>query len=199
MEKIVSVVACNSLKSPAGEISRLAAYRVVEIERPESTFLLGLPGLDAEKEKNVYAVRHFPQVAIEGCDKLCATKVLEFWDVKHIKTLSVAEIIHKARLNPEEITVAPPNRMCMEAVKRVAYSAALAVDGYISNYPAPGTDHLGTDNYICSPCGWIYDRRTGDPNYGVAAGTGFDALPDGWCCPICAVGADNFEPVEHRE
>ncbi|MCP4630013.1 MAG: hypothetical protein GY850_41870 [bacterium] len=197
MKKIVSVVACNALKLKTGEISRLAAYRVVEVERPESTFLLGLPGLDAEKNKNVYAVRHFPQVAIEGCDKRCATRVLQFWNVRHIKTLTVPEILDNARLNLEEITISPPNATCHEAIKRVAISAATAIDVFIADGPAAGTDHPSADAYICGACGWIYKPLEGDPDFGVVPGTAFNDLPDAWICAVCAVPADNFEPVDH--
>lgn len=195
MKKIVSVVACNSLKMPAGEISRLAAYRVVEIERPRSTFLLGLPGLDAEKEKNVYAVRHYPQVAIEGCDKRCATRILEFWNVKHIKTLTVPKILNTNKINLKEVSVWPPNRICMKAVKRVSSSAASFVDGFLDDYPVAGTDHRLVNKYICSACGWVYDIQQGDPDFGVAPGVCFDNLPEDWNCPVCAVPADNFEPA----
>jgi rubredoxin/uncharacterized metal-binding protein len=199
MKKIVSVVACNALQLSTGEISRLAAYRVVEVERPESTFLLGLPGLDAEKDKNVYAVRHFPQVAIEGCDKRCAARVLEFWNVKYIKVLTVPEILDAARLDLEEIIISPPNATFHEAVKRVGFSAATAVDEFINDYPVLGTDHPSGNAYICNACGWVYKPQKGDPDFGVAPGTAFNDLPDAWTCAVCAVPADNFEAVDHQD
>jgi rubredoxin len=31
---------------------------------------------------------------------------------------------------------------------------------------------------------------------GVAAGTAFEDLLDGWTCPECVAGKDEFEPVE---
>ena len=196
MEKIVSVVPCNSLKISTGEVSRLAAYRVVEIERPQSTFLLGLPGLDAKKDKNVYAVRHYPQVAIEGCEKQCATRILKLWKVRHLKSLTVPEILNTIQFNMQEISVWPLNQMCMKAVTQVACSAAAAVDDYLNDYPSFGTDHSSVTAYICSACGWVYKPHKGDPDYGVAPGTAFDDLPDNWCCAVCAVPADNFEPVD---
>jgi len=30
----------------------------------------------------------------------------------------------------------------------------------------------------------------------VAPGTAFENLPDGWVCPDCGVGKDEFEPVK---
>jgi len=195
MNKIVSVVACNSLKISAGEISRLAAYRLEEIEKPHSTFLLGLPGLDVGKDQNVYAVDHFPQVAIEGCDRQCATRILERYNAKHIETLIVPDILNDAGLELKEITVSPLSSVCMEAVKRVARSAASVVGAFIENYPMVGADQLDRDTYTCSACGWVYTMKTSDPDYGVIPGTTFDKLPDDWSCPICAVPSGNFEPT----
>ena len=48
--------------------------------------------------------------------------------------------------------------------------------------------------YVCTVCGYVYDPATGDPDSDVAVGTAFDDLPEGWPCPVCAVGKDMFEP-----
>lgn len=50
--------------------------------------------------------------------------------------------------------------------------------------------------YKCLLCGYIYDPAVGDPDNGVEAGTAFEDLPDGWVCPDCGAGKDEFEPVE---
>lgn len=49
--------------------------------------------------------------------------------------------------------------------------------------------------YVCKIFGYIYDPATGDPDNGVAPGTAFEALPEDWVCPLCAVGKDEFEPA----
>lgn len=49
--------------------------------------------------------------------------------------------------------------------------------------------------YVCDACGWIYDPEIGDPANGVAAGTAFEDIPDGWVCPVCGVPKDMFSPV----
>ena len=51
------------------------------------------------------------------------------------------------------------------------------------------------DKYVCTVCGYIYDPATGDPDNGVAPGTSFSALPDGWVCPECGAGKDSFEKM----
>ena len=51
------------------------------------------------------------------------------------------------------------------------------------------------DKYKCVVCGYIYDPNTGDPEHGINPGTAFADIPDGWTCPKCGVGKDNFEKV----
>ena len=50
--------------------------------------------------------------------------------------------------------------------------------------------------YQCQPCGYVYDPEKGDPDSGIAPGTAFEDLPDDWCCPVCGVSKDMFEPVK---
>jgi len=49
------------------------------------------------------------------------------------------------------------------------------------------------DKYVCLVCGYTYDPEWGDRKQGVAAGTAFSDLPDGWICPICQAARDQFE------
>jgi rubredoxin len=49
--------------------------------------------------------------------------------------------------------------------------------------------------YECQVCGYIYDPAVGDPDSGVAPGTAFEDLPDGWVCPMCGASKDMFEKV----
>lgn len=50
--------------------------------------------------------------------------------------------------------------------------------------------------YMCQVCGYIYDPEEGDPDSGIKPGTSFKDLPDGWLCPICGVGKEDFIPGE---
>ena len=61
------------------------------------------------------------------------------------------------------------------------------------------TEDSGDKNmkkYVCGPCGYVYDPAVGDPDSGIAPGTAFEDLPDNWCCPVCGVSKDMFEPEE---
>lgn len=49
--------------------------------------------------------------------------------------------------------------------------------------------------YRCDMCGWVYDPEEGEPGQGVAAGTAFEDVPDGFECPVCAAGKNDFSEV----
>ncbi|MCD4700298.1 MAG: rubredoxin [Candidatus Aegiribacteria sp.] len=46
--------------------------------------------------------------------------------------------------------------------------------------------------YVCNICGYVYDPEMGDPDGGIEPGTAFEDIPDGWVCPVCGVGKDQF-------
>jgi rubredoxin len=48
------------------------------------------------------------------------------------------------------------------------------------------------DKWECLVCGYIYDPAVGDPEHNVPPGTPFEALPDGWVCPVCGAAKDQF-------
>lgn len=49
--------------------------------------------------------------------------------------------------------------------------------------------------YVCDVCGWIYDPAKGDPAANIPPGVEFSDLPEGWVCPECSVGKDQFSPA----
>lgn len=49
--------------------------------------------------------------------------------------------------------------------------------------------------WICTVCQYVYDPTIGDPENGVAPGTTFEDLPEGWVCPLCGALKDMFEPA----
>jgi rubredoxin len=49
--------------------------------------------------------------------------------------------------------------------------------------------------YRCKVCGYIYDPEEGDADSGIEPGTLFEDLPDGWVCPICGAGKEEFEKL----
>ncbi len=49
--------------------------------------------------------------------------------------------------------------------------------------------------YVCQVCGYLYEPENGDSNQDIAPGTAFEDLPEDWCCPVCGVDQEQFEPV----
>ncbi len=49
--------------------------------------------------------------------------------------------------------------------------------------------------WMCTVCGYVYDPEEGDPEGGIAAGTPFEELPDGWVCPVCGAEKDAFQQI----
>lgn len=50
--------------------------------------------------------------------------------------------------------------------------------------------------YQCTICGYVYDPEIGDPDSGIAPGTAFEDIPDGWVCPLCGVSKSDFIPID---
>ena len=46
--------------------------------------------------------------------------------------------------------------------------------------------------YTCNVCGYQYNEAAGDPDNGIAPGTLWSNVPDGFVCPLCGVGKDEF-------
>lgn len=62
--------------------------------------------------------------------------------------------------------------------------------------PSPEKGVKVMNKYKCRMCGYIYDPDLGDPDGDIEPGTAFEDLPDGWVCPECGAGKDEFEPFE---
>ncbi|MEI8103097.1 MAG: rubredoxin [Chlorobium sp.] len=49
------------------------------------------------------------------------------------------------------------------------------------------------EQWVCVPCGYVYDPAVGDPDGGVAPGTLFENIPEEWVCPVCGMDKTSFE------
>ena len=59
-----------------------------------------------------------------------------------------------------------------------------------------GNNVLVMKKYVCDVCGYIYDPMEGDPDADIQPGTAFEDLPNGWVCPVCGAGKDQFTVEE---
>jgi len=50
--------------------------------------------------------------------------------------------------------------------------------------------------WLCEPCGEIYDPVGGDLEAGIPPGTAFEDMPDSWLCPVCGARKGDFVPME---
>lgn len=50
--------------------------------------------------------------------------------------------------------------------------------------------------YGCGICGWEYDESEGSLELEIEPGTEFEDLADGFECPHCGAGKDDFSPCE---
>lgn len=48
--------------------------------------------------------------------------------------------------------------------------------------------------WLCVPCGYIYDPYIGDADSGIEPGVEFSDIPDDWRCPVCGVSKADFIP-----
>ena len=49
--------------------------------------------------------------------------------------------------------------------------------------------------WVCMPCGHVYDPAQGDMAQGIPAGTPFEDAGEHYACPVCGVGKAEFERV----
>jgi flavin reductase (DIM6/NTAB) family NADH-FMN oxidoreductase RutF/rubredoxin len=56
-------------------------------------------------------------------------------------------------------------------------------------------DEVELKKFQCIVCGYIYDPAEGDKAKSIPPGTSFEDLPDGWTCPICGVGKEEFKEL----
>jgi rubredoxin len=48
----------------------------------------------------------------------------------------------------------------------------------------------------CGTCGFLYDEAEGLPDEGIAPGTRWADIPDGWSCPDCGMAKAQFDMAE---
>ena len=50
--------------------------------------------------------------------------------------------------------------------------------------------------YKCAVCGYVYDESVGIPEKGIAPGTKWEDIPDGFVCPVCKASKSKFRLIE---
>jgi hypothetical protein len=78
----VGLIACSGEEMAEGTITRLAVRRVLETLRPDDTVTLCLPLFLAGGEGERAFARHYPTIAVDGCEKQCAALATEKYSAK---------------------------------------------------------------------------------------------------------------------
>jgi len=112
-------------------LCRQAFYVVHEDLRPETTVLGCGPALNANVQEDVDFINMYPVLAVEACDKDCATKLIAKKGEAAARTLRVAELaralgIDVAALAEDHIDTSHP------AVQSMASRLADIVDEMLS-------------------------------------------------------------------
>ena len=89
----VGIISCSGEEIPEGTIARLAARRVLELLRPQSTVTLCLPLFLAGEEQERRFAREHPTITVDGCDKLCAKRGTEQYSGQVAASLVVSDIL----------------------------------------------------------------------------------------------------------
>lgn len=60
---------------------------------------------------------------------------------------------------------------------------------------APMATPTEAPQWMCMPCGYVYDPAVGDREHGLPPGVGFEELGPDFSCPLCGVGREEFAPI----
>lgn len=93
--KKVGLISCSGEEMPEGTVTRRAVRRVLDILRPDDTVTLCLPLFLAGGEGERAFARHYPTIAIDGCDKRCAAMATEKYSARPAASIIVTEIAKK--------------------------------------------------------------------------------------------------------
>ncbi len=90
--KKVGIISCSGEEMAEGTISRLATRRVLETLQPERTVTICLPLFLAGGEGERAFARHYPTIALDGCEKRCAARGTELYSGKPAASLVVSAL-----------------------------------------------------------------------------------------------------------
>src|SRR5512143_2579497 len=98
--KKVGLIACSGEELPEGPVTRRAVRKVLETLRPDETVTLCLPLFLAGGEGERAFARHYPTIAVDGCDKRCAARATEKYSAKPAASIVVTEIANECGCGP---------------------------------------------------------------------------------------------------
>jgi uncharacterized metal-binding protein len=88
----VGLISCSGEELAEGTVTRRAVREVLETLRPDDTVTLCLPLFLAGGEGERAFARHYPTIAVDGCDKRCAARATEKYSAKPAASIVVSEV-----------------------------------------------------------------------------------------------------------
>lgn len=96
----IGVVSCSGECCSLGSVSRIATRRTLESLKPKDTVTICLPLFLAGDSGERGFAKKFPTIAVEGCERLCATKAIEKYSGTTASTINVKELLEKWNVEP---------------------------------------------------------------------------------------------------
>ncbi len=129
-ERVV-VVPCSGIGKPFGSVSREAAYELCEELRPNDTRIVALSKLVLGDAEARGLVAHSPTVTIDGCQHMCAAKMVRESGGRVARAVAVLDVFRRHKdLKPEGIAE------LNEAGRRLARVLAEEVAGELESIRA---------------------------------------------------------------
>ncbi len=88
----VGLISCSGEELPEGTVTRRAVRKVLESLRPDDTVTLCLPLFLAGGEGERSFARHYPTIAVDGCDRRCAARATAGYSAEPAASIVVTEI-----------------------------------------------------------------------------------------------------------
>ena len=129
----IGVVSCSGECCSLGSVSRIATRRTLENLKPKETVTICLPLFLAGDGGEREFAKKFPTIAVEGCERLCATNAIEKYSGKTASTINVKELLEKWNVEP------PASRReftenDLEIVERVAKLISEKIDNLMDEF-----------------------------------------------------------------
>ncbi|NQU34983.1 MAG: rubredoxin [Bacteroidetes bacterium] len=191
-------IACNKDNYTAILIDKNKAFSISILKQEASPEIIGKFGYKSGKDIDKFVDSNFV-VGSTGIP-IVTDESIAWFECKLVNQFDVGtHIIYIGEIINNELLVADGNPLTYDYYRNVKKgkapkNAPTYIKPVTETKPEKISD-LGP-KYQCMVCDYIYDPAEGDPDGGIAPGTPFEDIPDGWVCPVCGAEKSDFEVIE---